>query len=109
MAYEPLEPTLIENTTMEKYINSQGVFKAYRITPNEGYVLHDNTLDRETDGVLKLGYSAGTVSCGYNYDFTTNSREFYAVLADSVASDQICTVPDNDHEVMDNNTNTETT
>lgn len=104
MAYELVEPTLIENTTTRKYINSSGVFRAYYITPNEGYVLHDNALDwyetnPEThERELKLGYTGGTASCASTYDFEVNPREFYAVLESSVSTDQIFGVGDNDHE-----------
>lgn len=72
MAYEPTE-TKIENATMRKYINKNGVFRAYFITPNEGYKLHDKTLDTETE----QGYTTSEVSCGYNYNFDENPREFY--------------------------------
>lgn len=103
-----LTPSLIENTTMyEKYIND--VHRGYSITPNEGYVLHDKELDLyeggltedgEPIGELLLGYYGGTRTCGANYDFTANPREFYAVLASEVPADQIYGGVNNDHEVM---------
>ena len=87
-----IDPSLIENTTMyEKYIN--GVHKGYSITANEGYVLHDNTLDMYEGGLtedgkpigeLILGYTTATCTCGSNYDFNTNLREFYAVSASEI-------------------------
>lgn len=101
MALELVTPTLIENTTMYKYLNSEGIHKTYRITPNDGYVLHDKSrdwTDLETEE-LKLGYTTGTASCAANYDFTVNPREFYAVPENSVPADQIFG-GGNDHEVM---------
>ena len=109
---KPLEPTYIPNTTMQKRVevddngNETGVIKSYRITPVDGYVLHDNARDWEEEDpetlemVTKLGYTTGTASCGGNYDFTANPREFYAVPADSVPADQIFGGVNNDHEVM---------
>lgn len=73
MAYETIENAVIANTTMRKYINKSGVFRTYLITPKEGYKLHDKALDGETE----KGYTAGEVSCGYNYNFDENPREFY--------------------------------
>lgn len=93
---EIVNPTLIENTAMTiLYLND--VPKACKITANEGYVLHDNTLDvyeydeftGEQIGETMLGYSEGTKSCGINYDWDVNPREFYAVLRNSVPENQI--------------------
>lgn len=112
---EPVIPTLIENTSMVKgYVD--GVHKAYEITPNEGYVLHDKNydlpvLDDETGdetGEFILGYRTSTASCLANYDFTANPREFYAVLESEVPADQIFGGGNNDHEVMANEEETVT-
>ena len=93
---EIVNPTLIENTTIKiLYLNDAA--KAYKITANDGYVLHDNVLDtvvfddvtREPTGEVVLGYSAGTKSCGINYDWDANPREFYAVLRSTVPENQI--------------------
>ena len=107
-AYEDVIPSLIANTTMQKrYID--GVHKQYCITAVDGYVLHDNTLDLYEDGLtedgepvgeLLLGYSRGTKTCGANYDFTANPREFYAVLESEVPADQIFGGGGGNHEVM---------
>lgn len=91
----PMENTLIPNTTMcEKYID--GILKGYSITANEGYVLHDKALDWEnvdglTGEILSSGpgYTRATVTCGSTYNFTTNPREFYAVLESEVPADSI--------------------
>lgn len=102
---ELLTTTLIENTIMhKKYID--GVHKGYSIQAVDGYVLHDKNrdwIDTDPDTMeetLKLGYTTGTATCGANYDFTVNPREFYAVLESSVSADQIFGGGNNDHEVM---------
>lgn len=108
MPNEIVNPTLIPNTTMQKYIDNDGVFRAYYITPNEGYVLHDKSYDEEVidevtlqpTGEIKLGYRTSTASCGANYDFVANPREFYTVPITDVPADQIYGGGDNDHEVM---------
>lgn len=92
--YEDVNPTLIENTSMQKiFIND--VHKQYSITPNEGYVLHDNAYDvwydiegNELTEPIK-GYRRTTATCGANYDFVANPREFYAVPENEVPADQI--------------------
>lgn len=93
--YEEVNPTLIVNTTMEKGLND-GIHKIYRITPNEGYVMHDKTyddvvLDEETGDLITvgLGYRRSTASVSANYDFAANPREFYTVLESEVPEDQI--------------------
>ena len=83
--YPIVNPSLIENTTMQKGIDENGVHRNYLFTPIPGYVIHDNEsdymgLDPVTgEDVLVLGYTRGTVTCGANYNFTANPREFYAV------------------------------
>lgn len=98
-----------ENTTQQAYYNNEGVLRAYYIRPVDGYVLHSNTLDEivvdpetlEETGEVILGYTAGTVSVGYNYDFAANSREIYAVLRSSVDENYIFGGGDEpEHEVM---------
>lgn len=97
-------PSLIENTTMQLRV-VDGVPKSYWITPVSGYVLHDKANDyADLDPITmteipKLGFARGTVSCGANYDFTENPREFYAVPENSVPADQIFG-GGNDPEVM---------
>lgn len=100
---ELLVPTLIENTTMyKKYID--GIHKGYAITAIDGYVLHDNMGDwTEADEItgeeiVKKAYYGGTVTCGANYDFVANPREFYAVLESTVPENQIFGGVNNNHE-----------
>lgn len=99
-----------ENTTMQAYYNGNNELRAYFITPNEGYVIHTNSydtpvLDEETGeetGETLLGYTTGTISVGYNYNFEENPFEIYAVLRTEVPEDQIFGGggSNNDHEVM---------
>ena len=102
--YETVIPTPIENTTVERAY-SNGVLRRYRITPNEGYVLHDTNYDRHIDidgdelTEPILGFGRTTVSCAANYDFTANPRQFYAVPENDVPADQIFGGGGN-HEVM---------
>lgn len=94
--YEDVIPSLIENTNMQRGIRD-GVHRIYTITPYENYVLHDKNRDMpEYDPVTMmptggtvLGYTMGMASCAANYDFAANPREFYAVLATDVPTDQI--------------------
>jgi hypothetical protein len=102
MAYQPVTP-VYENTTMDgSYMD--GVLKSYRISPIDGYVLHDNTLDwddedQETGEVTHvLGYTKGSSTMGVNYNFVANPREFYAVPENSVPADQIFGGGNNEHE-----------
>lgn len=104
--YEDFSPTLIANTTMQKVFVNE-VHKQYRITPNEGYVLHDTSYDEvvrdpltlEPTGEIKLGYRTTSATCAATYDFVENSREFYAVLREGIPADQIYGVGGNDHEI----------
>lgn len=95
--YEDVNPTLIANTVMQKRLRD-GVDYQYRITPADGYVLHDKALDAydggyteegEPIGNLILGFTTGTCTVAASYDFTANPREFYAAPSDTVPEDQI--------------------
>lgn len=104
--YENVIPSLIENTTMQKRLRD-GVHLVYTIKANEGYILHDKSLDwYETDPetmeqVFYRGYSRGTKTCAANYDFVANPREFYAVPDNGdIPDNQIFGGVNNDHEVM---------
>lgn len=101
--YTPMEETLVENTTMELGTEN-GLAKKYRITPNQGYVMHDNRYDsyneydEEGNGMGEpiLGYRTSTASCAVrqlvadeNGNIITNIYDFYAVPASSVPRNQI--------------------
>jgi hypothetical protein len=89
-----VNPTLIENTTMLLRV-VDGNPLVYRITPVDGYVLHDKARDWTNidpvtmEETYKQGFTRGTASCGANYDFAANPREFFAVSETSVPADQI--------------------
>lgn len=115
----------IPNTTI--VLNSLGT--NYRITPNEGYVLHDSNYDEilteevinEETGYIEivetgriLGYRTTTASVGVNtYDFTPHemldedgntvtaygARNFFTKLKTDVPENQIFGVGNN-HEIM---------
>lgn len=109
--YENVTPSLIPNTTMQKVIRD-GVHKQYYITPNDGYVLHDNASEFEEDGQIVYQFATGMCSCGKNYDFdnTTTvlgyiaygSREFFAMPVDEVPEGAVVygIVTEPEHEVM---------
>lgn len=105
--YEIVNPTPIANATVERVFRDE-VHKQYRITPNEGYVLHDKAYDEEVidpdtiepTGEIKLGYRTTSATCAASYNFIANPKEYYAVPIDSVPADQIYGVGGNDHEVM---------
>jgi hypothetical protein len=120
--YTPMEETLLENTSMELGAEN-GIAKKYRITPNEGYVLHDNRYDNYAEydeegnpiGELVLGYRTSTASCSVrqlvvddNGEIVTNTYDFYAVPVSSVPADQIFGNVTPETEVM-SETDTEVT
>ena len=123
--YEIVTPTPVANATVERGL-SDGVHKIYRVRANDGYVLHDKRLDvEETDpntlepnGIITLGYSAGTKTVAASYDFTAitqgtiqgvsgnsyivdkvGANEFYTMPEDEVPTAQIFG-GGSDHEVM---------
>lgn len=110
ITYKKINPTLIPNTNMEKGF-LDGVHKIYRITPIDGYVLHDKgrdyelfdeignpILDENGEQIIRRGYSTNAASCGADYNFSVSqitiddgsivasfgSREFFAVLKSSL-------------------------
>lgn len=94
MGMIPVE-AIIENTTMSKYVDSNGEERVYEIAPIEGYVLHDSRkdwtdIDQETnEEVLFEGFASGSVSVPISYDFEANPFNLYTKLASEVPSDQI--------------------
>lgn len=124
MAYENVIPSLIPNTTMQKYINNDGIHLVYRITPVSGYVIHDkgrDWQDTDDDGNVLAeyqGFTRAATSCPASYDFTPVTvnhvdgngnivpvtaygaqREFYTVPESEAPENQIFS-GGNNHEVM---------
>lgn len=87
--YETVIPSKILHADMEKMI-LDGEHKKYRITPQEGYLLHDGAFDTwiDADGEpLKepiLGYRITAATCSADYDFEENPRGFYTVKNEEV-------------------------
>lgn len=107
ITYETVTPSPVENAVVKKGL-VDGVHKQYEVQAISGYVLHDRELDfspgiDDTTGEMLPdieGFTPGLVSCRYDYDFTANPREFYAVPANSVPADQIFGGGNNnDHEI----------
>ena len=124
--YEEVIPTPIPNTKVEKMLNN-GVHRTYRITPNEGYVLHDNRVNEEVidpetlepTGEIIMFYAVGSTTVRYDYDFTVvvpdtitdingntiavnkvGACEFFAVPRNLIPENQTFGVGNNDHEIM---------
>ena len=84
--YKTIEP-IIENTIFEARIDENDEIISYRISPIEGYKLHEITLDEEvvdeetleSTGEIKKGFTTSYVTAGVNYDFEKNEREIYAI------------------------------
>ncbi len=86
--FKEIKP-LIDNTICEaREVDGQVI--SYRISPAEGYKLHEVTLDEdvcdevtlEPTGEKKLGFTTSYVTAGADYDFEKNERQIYSVPAD---------------------------
>lgn len=91
MAYIDTTP-IIENTTMQIYVNGEGVQRSYFIRPIEGYVLHDSRKDYQNPNNLEEtieGFATYGVSVPITYDFVANPFNLYTRLASEVPADQI--------------------
>ena len=75
----------IENATVEARYNSSNTLYGYRITPNEGFVLHTKNYDTEVfdeetlepTGEILLGFTSAYAAVGYNYDFDNVVADTY--------------------------------
>ena len=84
--YKEVE-ALVENTKFEARIDENENIISYRISPLEGYKLHEITLDEpvvdeetmQETGKIKKGYTTSYITAGVNYDFEKNDREIYTV------------------------------
>ena len=76
--------TKIEHATTKARLDADGNIISYRISPNEGYKLHEITLDEivvdengnETGEVIP-GFTESYVTAGGGYDFEKNERQIY--------------------------------
>ena len=78
--------TKIEHAKFETYTDENGNVLWYRISPNEGYKLHEVTLDEivldengNETGEIKQGFTTSYITAEAKYDFENNEREIYAV------------------------------
>lgn len=84
--YIQTEP-LIENTICEVRVEDDTIV-SYKMSPAEGYKLHEITLDapktdsegNEIAGEIILGYTKSYITIGPNYDFDINERQIYTEI-----------------------------
>lgn len=71
--------TKIEHATFKTRTDAEGNVLSYRISPNEGYKLHEITLDETDDetGEVNPGFTRSYITAGANYDFSKNERKIY--------------------------------
>ena len=89
--YKEIE-AIIENTKFEARTDENGNIISYRISPIEGYKLHEITLDEilvdeetlQETGKTKLGFTTSYITAGVNYDFEKNERQIYVVREDDI-------------------------
>ena len=89
--YKEIE-AIIENTKFEARTDKNGNIISYRISPIEGYKLHEITLDEisideetvQETGKTKLGFTTSYITAGAKYDFEKNDREIYVIKEDDI-------------------------
>jgi len=76
--------TKIEHATTKARLDADGNIISYRISPNEGYKLHEITLDEHDveTGEIKHGFTASYITAGAEYDFEKNERQIYVKEAE---------------------------
>ncbi len=79
-----IEP-IFNNTTTKASYNGEELM-AYRIYPNEGYLLHTSNYDEPVldedgneTGEIKIGYTESFISLNKNYDFENNPFDVYVI------------------------------
>lgn len=90
IVYKDISPASIENTVMTA-VHRDGVHMVTRILPLPGFVLHDRAGDWEDPETREKyeAYYTGSCSCGADYDFGENPRQFQAVKKETVPETQI--------------------
>lgn len=103
ITFEPATDIVLENITVQrKYVD--GVLSSYRLTPNEGYVLHNPELDVTSFDPItgeeiteQYYYRQANIAARYAVETWT----WHAVLESEVPADMIFGDGDNNnHEVM---------
>lgn len=91
MRYEKLETTFIKNTITKGCYDGDELI-AYRIIPDDGYVIHTKFYDtpiineetlEETGEIIK-GYTDSYIVISSDYDFAENPYDIYAVKKETV-------------------------
>lgn len=84
--FEKTDKIFFENTKTESLRNDEGVITAYRITPDEEYVIHTkfhNTPVYDENGIdtgeVEIGYTSSHIVILDSYDFAENPYDIYAV------------------------------
>ena len=100
--FTPETEIVIPNITIERhYID--GVHKAYRLTANEGYVLHSPSLDVEVEdpmtGETRIEQYYYRM-CSIPVARPVSTWDWHAVPENDVPADMIFGGGNNDHEVM---------
>lgn len=102
ITYEIAPDIVLENITVERKY-ADGVQTAYRLTPNEGYVLHSPSLDSEIVDPM----TGETRIEQYYYRQATltvvrpvSTWDWHAVLETDVPADMIFGGGNNEHEKM---------
>ena len=83
--YKTIE-SKFDNTIFEARTDENGEIISYRISPADGYKLHEISLDEEVvdeetlepTGKVNLRFTKSYVTAGANYDFEKNERQIYA-------------------------------
>ncbi|MBO5370815.1 MAG: hypothetical protein J6B23_09090 [Clostridia bacterium] len=84
--FERTDRNFFENTKTESCRNDEGLITAYRITPDDGYVIHTkfhNTPVYDENGIdtgeVEIGYTSSYIVILSDYDFESNPFDIYAV------------------------------
>ena len=81
MAWLPIDDVFVPHTTTQVVVSTSGNRTMYIITPDDGYVIHDNRADFAADGIVNLEpvelFETGPISVGIDYDFTNKTQGTY--------------------------------
>lgn len=102
ITFENATDIVLDNITVQrKYVD--GVHTAYRLTANDGYVLHNPENDIVDEDmftgevtVIRSYYRQATIAARY----APNTWTWEAVLESTVPADQIFGGGDNNHEIV---------
>lgn len=86
---------MFKNTKSEKFYNENGEISTYRITPEDGYVIHNKFRDTplfdtdtgEETGEVIRGYTGSYIILKSDYDFEDNPYDIYAILKEEAGDE----------------------